>query len=48
MTRCSLILKEGDITLTTEFISTKTMSEWQHEEIDLHKKPTIYIIQRDY
>ncbi len=38
----------SDITLTTEFITTKKMSEWQKEEIDLHKRPTIYIIQRDY
>jgi 16S rRNA (cytidine1402-2'-O)-methyltransferase len=37
-----------DITLTTEFITTKTVEEWKkEEEIDLHKKPTIYIIQRD-
>ncbi len=36
-----------DITLTTEYIVTKTISEWQQVEIDLHKRPTIYIIQRD-
>ncbi|MBG6132068.1 16S rRNA (cytidine1402-2'-O)-methyltransferase [Aquimarina sp. EL_43] len=36
-----------DITLTTEFITTKTVEEWKKEEIDLHKRPTIYIIQRD-
>ncbi len=38
----------SDITLTTEYIATKTIKEWQSEEIDLHKRPTIYIIQRDY
>ncbi|MEW7290432.1 SAM-dependent methyltransferase [Aquimarina sp. 2304DJ70-9] len=38
-----------DITLTTEYIVTKTIAEWKKEnEIDLHKRPTIYIIQRDY
>lgn len=36
-----------DITLTTEFISTKTIEEWKREEIDLHKRPTIYIIQKE-
>ncbi|WP_103071481.1 SAM-dependent methyltransferase [Aquimarina sediminis] len=36
-----------DITLTTEFIVTKTIEEWKKAEIDLHKRPTIYIIQRD-
>ncbi len=36
-----------DITLTTEYISTKTIEEWNREQVDLHKRPTIYIIQRD-
>ncbi|GAA4274630.1 SAM-dependent methyltransferase [Aquimarina gracilis] len=36
-----------DITLTTEFIATKTIEEWKKKEVDLHKRPTIYIIQRD-
>ncbi len=36
-----------DITLTSEFISTKTVEEWKKEEIDLHKRPTIYIIQKE-
>ncbi|MFD2561789.1 SAM-dependent methyltransferase [Aquimarina rubra] len=38
----------SDITLTTEYIATKTIEEWKNEEIELHKKPTIFIIQRDY
>ncbi len=38
-----------DITLTTEYIATKTIADWKKfKEIDLHKRPTIYIIQRDY
>ncbi|WP_299251505.1 SAM-dependent methyltransferase [uncultured Aquimarina sp.] len=37
----------SDITLTTEYIVTKTVGEWKNEDIELHKKPTIFIIQRD-
>ena len=33
-----------DITLPTEFISTKSVHEWGEIEIDLDKRPTIYII----
>lgn len=36
-----------DITLTTEFIATKTIAEWRNKDISLHKRPTIYIIQKD-
>ncbi|UZO79351.1 SAM-dependent methyltransferase [Aquimarina sp. ERC-38] len=38
----------SDITLTTEFIATKTIEDWKMETIELHKRPTIFIIQRDY
>ncbi|MCK8523979.1 SAM-dependent methyltransferase [Aquimarina sp. D1M17] len=38
----------SDITLTSEFIATKTIEEWKKEEVSLHKRPTIYIIQRDF
>ncbi|WP_108805318.1 SAM-dependent methyltransferase [Aquimarina sp. Aq107] len=38
----------SDITLTTEYIKTKTVEEWKNEQIELHKKPTIFIIQRDF
>jgi len=34
-----------DITLPTEFIATKTAKEWAQEKLDLHKRPTIFIIQ---
>nr|WP_321412393.1 SAM-dependent methyltransferase [uncultured Allomuricauda sp.] len=34
-----------DITLPTEFISTKSAHEWSEIEVDLDKRPTIYIIQ---
>ncbi|MDX1364485.1 SAM-dependent methyltransferase [Arenibacter latericius] len=34
-----------DITLPTEFIATKTVSEWKNTSITLHKRPTIFIFQ---
>ncbi len=33
-----------DLTLPTEFISTKTVSEWMQRLPDLHKRPTIFLI----
>ena len=36
-----------DITLPTEFIKTKKVSEWKKSQIDLHKRPTIFIIHKD-
>ena len=37
-----------DITLPTEYIKTQTVNEWKHTNIDLHKRPAIFIIQKDY
>lgn len=37
-----------DITLITEYIATKTIEEWSNFQPELHKRPTIFIIQRDY
>ncbi|UWX53641.1 SAM-dependent methyltransferase [Maribacter litopenaei] len=34
-----------DITLNTEFIKTKSASEWKGEQVNLHKRPAIFIIQ---
>ena len=36
----------ADITLPTEYIKTKTVSEWKKQNIDLHKRPTIFIIHK--
>ncbi|WP_459211660.1 SAM-dependent methyltransferase [Aquimarina rhabdastrellae] len=36
-----------DITLNTEFILTKTAKEWSKIKVDLHKRPTIFIIQKE-
>ena len=37
-----------DLTLSTEYISTRTASEWAKTKMDLHKRPTIFIVQKDY
>lgn len=36
-----------DLTLTSEYIITKPVNDWQKTKIDLHKRPTIFIIQKD-
>ncbi|MBT8274463.1 MAG: SAM-dependent methyltransferase [Bacteroidia bacterium] len=36
-----------DITLPTEFIKTKRVSDWKKNTVDLHKRPTIFIVQKD-
>ena len=36
-----------DLSLETEFIRTATASEWQNIKADLHKRPAIFIIQKD-
>jgi 16S rRNA (cytidine1402-2'-O)-methyltransferase len=35
-----------DITLPTEFIKTMAISEWKKTKVDLHNRPTIFIIQK--
>ncbi|MEX0313559.1 MAG: SAM-dependent methyltransferase, partial [Allomuricauda sp.] len=35
----------SDITLPTEFIRTKIVHEWKEIELDLNKRPTIFIVQ---
>ena len=36
-----------DLTLPSEFIKTKTANDWKHNKEDLHKRPAIFIIQKD-
>ncbi|MBU2951636.1 SAM-dependent methyltransferase [Tamlana agarivorans] len=36
-----------DITLPTEFIKTQTAKQWKKNMIDLHKRPTIFIIHKN-
>ena len=34
-----------DITLSTEYIVTKKVSDWRKTPLDLHKRPAIFIVQ---
>lgn len=36
-----------DLTLPTEYIKTTTVNEWKHIKVDLHKRPTIFVIHKD-
>ena len=36
-----------DLTLESEFVKTATASEWKNIKTDLHKRPAIFIIQKD-
>ncbi|MCK0147750.1 SAM-dependent methyltransferase [Arenibacter sp. F26102] len=40
----TLVCIACDITLPTEFIATKKVADWQKTTVDLHKRPTIFII----
>ncbi|MGB5377648.1 SAM-dependent methyltransferase [Muriicola sp.] len=40
----TLLCLAADITLPTEFISTKTIAEWRHQSPELHKRPAIFLI----
>ena len=35
-----------DITLPTEYIKTHTANDWKRIKVDLHKRPTLFIIQK--
>jgi 16S rRNA (cytidine1402-2'-O)-methyltransferase len=35
-----------DLTLSTEYIKTLTVNEWKNENIDLHKRPCIFIFHK--
>ncbi|SDB43818.1 16S rRNA (cytidine1402-2'-O)-methyltransferase [Flavobacteriaceae bacterium MAR_2010_188] len=37
----------ADLTLPSEFIKTMPISEWRGMKIDLHKRPSIFIIHKD-
>ena len=40
----TLVCIACDITLPTEYITTKKVMDWQRISVDLHKRPTIFII----
>jgi 16S rRNA (cytidine1402-2'-O)-methyltransferase len=37
-----------DITLPTEYIKTLTANNWKKQKVDLHNRPTIFIIHKNY
>ncbi len=41
----TLLCVACDITLSTEYIATKTVADWKKTPINLHKRPAIFIIQ---
>jgi 16S rRNA (cytidine1402-2'-O)-methyltransferase len=41
----TLLCVACDITLSTEYIATKTVADWKKCPVDLHKRPAIFIIQ---
>jgi 16S rRNA (cytidine1402-2'-O)-methyltransferase len=43
----TLLCVASDITLNSEFIKTLSVNEWKNQSIDLHKRPTIFIIQKE-
>ncbi len=36
----------ADITLPTEYIKTKTVAQWKKEKVDLHNRPSIFIVHK--
>ena len=36
-----------DLTLQTEYIKTQKVSQWKTTKIEFHKRPTLFIIQKD-
>jgi 16S rRNA (cytidine1402-2'-O)-methyltransferase len=36
-----------DLTLSSEIIVTKSISDWGKTKVDLHKRPTIFVIQKE-
>lgn len=36
-----------EVTLASEYICTKSIAEWKKTSLDLHKRPAIFIIQKD-
>ena len=46
LTPSTLLCVAADITLSTEYIKTLQASEWKRENVDLHKRPCIFIIHK--
>jgi 16S rRNA (cytidine1402-2'-O)-methyltransferase len=43
----TLLCVAADISLNTEFIKTKAIREWRLEVPDLHKRPAIFVLNRE-
>lgn len=44
----TLLCVACNLTAEDEFIKTQTIGQWKQEKIDLHKKPTIFLIYREH
>jgi len=47
LTKSTRLCIAADITLTTEYIKTKTIDDWNKTTVDLQKRPCIFIIHKD-
>lgn len=47
LTPSTLLCVAADITLPTEYIKTLTADKWKNENINLHKRPSIFIIHKN-
>ncbi len=46
LTPSTLLCIATDITLNSEVIKTMTVNDWKNQTIDIHKRPTIFIIHK--
>ncbi|MGI9531286.1 SAM-dependent methyltransferase [Lutimonas sp.] len=46
LTPSTLLCVAVDLTLSTEYVKTLTAKEWKSENIDLHKRPCIFIFHK--
>jgi len=44
----TLLCVASNLTADDEFVKTQTIGQWKQEKIDLHKKPTIFLIYRQH
>jgi 16S rRNA (cytidine1402-2'-O)-methyltransferase len=44
----TLLCVASNLTSEDEFVKTQTIGQWKQEKIDLHKKPTIFLIYRQH
>ncbi len=46
LTPTTFVCVAADITLSTEYIKTLNINDWKRENVDLHKRPCIFIIHK--